>query len=143
MIAGGDLDSISISSVELFSPDGGCQYSLMSLPQPLAGLSLHIVWNQIMACSGYNSATNLNNPLCWIYNIVGNSWRLQESTLSSTKPYNPSLVFGTYIYFFNDGASEKIQNYYGITFSPWETVPPVAVGDGACGVGVSLLCLRH
>lgn len=136
VIAGGDLAGVSLSTVEVFSPDGGCQYSLAALPQPLSGLSLTVSSSFITACSGYNSVNNLNNLLCWSYNILKNVWNKLTSSLATTKPYYPSLVYGSSIYFVNDVASEKYQTYYGVGASPWATAPSVATGDGACGVGV-------
>ena len=136
VIAGGDLAGTSLSTVEVFSPDGGCQYSLAALPQPLTGLSLTLSWNFITACSGYNSVTKLNNLLCWTFDILKNVWNKQTSSLATTKPYYPSLVFGSTINFLNDVASEKFQIGYGVGASAWATAPPVATGFGSCAVGV-------
>ena len=139
VVAGGDLGGASLNTVEVFSPDGGCQYSLAALPKPLAGLSLTVSSSYITACSGYTSTTKLVNLLCWTYDIFRNTWYSQPSSLTTTKPYYPSLVYGTSIYFVNDVASEKFTTYYSAGASAWATAPPTATGDGACGVGDTVL----
>ena len=129
--------------MEVFSPDGRCQYSLAALPQPLTGLSLTVSWNFITACSGYNSVTKLNNLLCWTYDILRNVWNKQMGSLATTKPYYPSLVFGPTINFVNDVASEKFQTAHGVGVSAWATAPPVAIGVGACVVSFFIGFSRH
>ena len=54
LIAGGELSGSSLSTVELYSPEGGCQYNLAALPKALHGLSMTISSTYITACSGTN-----------------------------------------------------------------------------------------
>ncbi len=110
LIVGGELSGKSTSSVEVFSPDGGCQYSLATLPLPLTGLALEISVDRVMGCSGYDKTTLLNNQKCWRYSILYNSLGFM-AMLNSTKPKYPAKSYRNYFYFINDAAAEYYTNF--------------------------------
>ena len=133
LIVGGELSGKSISSVEVYSPGGGCQYSLASLPLPLSGLTLGKALNIIVACSGYDTTTLLNNQNCWRYWIPTNRWTL-VGKLNSTKPKYPAKTYSGSLYFINDAPGEYFTNYFPARTVPWDVQPPTPVGEGACSV---------
>jgi hypothetical protein len=133
LIVGGELSNNSISSVEVYSPEGGCQYSLPGLPLPLLGLTVGLTNNFVVACSGYNTVTKLNNQRCWRYLFAQSAWQYSGNTLNSTKPNYPVQNYKNWLYFVNDRPGERIQ--YAPTYTePWATKPPTPLGDGACSV---------
>ncbi len=131
LIVGGELSGNSISSVEIFSPEGGCQYSLTALPLPLTGLTLGLRNTDVFACSGYDTTTRLNNQKCWRYSILGNHWVL-VGQLALTKPKYPAKSFQSNLYFINDEPGEYYSLYSGVV--PWTTRPPSTLGEGACSI---------
>jgi hypothetical protein len=90
------LSGTSMSNVEVFSPDGGCEYSLSSLPLPLLGLSLGLSMTSVLACSGYDSFTRTNNLQCWNYNTVKNTWILQVR-MRKASTYIYICIYTTYL----------------------------------------------
>ena len=138
LIVGGELSGQSMSSVEVYSPEGGCQYSLEPLPLPLASLTLGIAYNNVFACSGYDTTTALNNQKCWRYSILGNRW-VAVSQLVSTKPKYPAIRYQSNLYFINDEPGEYYTKSSGAT--PWNVKPPLPLGKGACSVlqGTSMI----
>jgi hypothetical protein len=97
LVAGGELSGDSIASVEVYSPDGGCQYSMSSLPLPLLGLQLGISLNHIIACSGYDTSTQMNNLICWRFYPKDQNWSksvrsLKYSAKRSNMIYKHNLL---------------------------------------------------
>jgi hypothetical protein len=131
-IVGGELSGNSISSVEVYSPEGGCQYSLTDLPLPLLGLSLGLIDNIVVACSGYNTATNLDYQKCWKYWLAKNKWTSTPHTLNTTKAKYPVQNYKYFQYFVNDEQGEQIQ--LPNAGQSWSTKPPTPLGEGACSV---------
>jgi hypothetical protein len=73
-VAGGELSGSSIKSAELYSPDGRCQYSVSNLPLPVLGLRIGMSLNAILACSGFDTSTNLKNLERWRFYPSSQSW---------------------------------------------------------------------
>ena len=133
LVVGGELSGSSLSSVEVYSPEGGCQYSLASLPAPLSGLSLGLAVYHVMACSGYDTTKLSNNLQCWRYNILYNYWGTMAG-LGSTKPKYPAKTYNNLLYFINDAPGEYYTSYSPSRSVPWNVKPPLPIGEGACSV---------
>ncbi len=87
-----------------------------------------------MACSGYNTATNLNNQKCWRYLFVGNTWRVSANTLSTTKPKYPAQSYQNFMYFVSEMLWEALPFRSTYLRPQATTIPPTPVGEGACSV---------
>ncbi len=133
LIVGGELSGNSTSSVEVYSPDGGCQYSLSALPLALTGLTLGFSLSNILACSGFDTTTKLNNQKCWRYNFLTNNWGLLGK-LSSTNQKYPAKTYNNMLYFFNDAVGEYFSSYLPMKVVPWNVKPPTPLGEGACSI---------
>jgi hypothetical protein len=135
LVVGGDISGSSITSVEVYSPEGRCQYNLPVLPLPLSGLTLGLSNNYVLACSGYNIATKVVNTICWKYLFVSNLWHVSGLTLSTTQPKYPAQSYQNWLYFVNNvGPGEKIQFLMANRLTPWTASLPVSIGEGACSV---------
>jgi hypothetical protein len=134
LIVGGKLSGNSISSVEVYSPEGGCQYSLPDFPLPLLGLTLGLSNNFLLACSGYNTVTKMSNQKCWNYNFNTTLWQYSGNLLITSKPNYPIQSYKLVLYFVNDeGPGEKII-FMNPNTSSWPTTPLTKFGEGACSV---------
>ena len=86
-----------------------------------------------MLVPGHNYITQLDNTLCWTYNLVSNQWNTR-GPLNSTKSFSPLVQFNNWIYFINNGTDEKYTNDNGIGRVTWINNLKTSPGEGACAV---------
>ena len=132
MVAGGTYDGTSVATVNVYSPDGKCNYELAPLPLSIREQILFTVLNQIFLCFGANEQTATANQKCWKFNILRNEWLLV--TASNFNQYRSHLfVYQDKLYVLNDqkGRSE-IYDPVSNTWSIWANNPPSAIGGYAC-----------
>ncbi len=89
--------------------------------------------DHVMACSGYDTNTLLNNQKCWRYRILYDYWGFMAQ-LNSTKPKYPAKSYRNYLYFINDAAAEYYTNFSPGGAPSWNGKPPSPLGEGACSV---------
>ena len=119
-ISGGN----TLTSVELFSPEGNCLHTIAPLP---IDMHLHINYykkNQIYACKGGTT----NN--CYVYTIANDSWNFFTTGSDSNIPYG---IYNEKLYFSpNSGNAAEVLNIVSKVWSTW----PALTGStyGACMV---------
>jgi len=112
-----------LQSVELYSPNVLCSYSLASMPDYMI---LHgIAWRnkEIIACGG------LSGRSCYIYFIPNNTWSLYNTAKSSNLPYT---VYNGKLYFSSNGYEPQILDLANNAFSVWPLAP--SNNFGSCDV---------
>ncbi len=123
LLAGGNGQS----SVEVYSPNGKCNYALAPLPTAGTnfGLILSYINQVIFACGG---PLNKN---CWKYNVASNSWSLY-TTSKFTHDYRLAATYNNQL-FFEDELNPEVFDPLTNTWSSWPA-PPIKTGDGPCMV---------
>jgi hypothetical protein len=137
LIAGG-LDSTSSFVVQktfsIYSPGGGCSYTLAPLPVALNGVVLVQLMSHIYVCSGLNFHTNYINKECWKYDIGTNQW-LPRASSNNFHAINLGIVYKNKLHMLDDvmGNSE-VYDPVNDSWSSWNTSSLRTIGIAACHV---------
>ena len=115
------------NQAELFSPNGGCQFQLASVPTSGSFMmpSLAFIDNKIIACPAYTPDTSN----CWSYNIPQNKW----SATTSVNFHNggSGIVYNNKIYIFDVNHPDIVDLQDNSTVSTWP-VPATPMGMWPC-----------
>lgn len=108
MIAGG-TNGGSVNTVELYSPNGGCNFQLAPLPVQLyANFFLGRYKTLIIACMGYSDQTGSDYRNCWKYSPTTNAW----SSLTGSNYFHrwrTGFLYKNLVYFV-DNANPEVYN---------------------------------
>jgi len=96
MLTGG-YNGGAVPYVELFSPNGMCNYALANLPTPLYGHTLSTYKNKVFSCMGYSPALG-NTGNCCEYNVALNTWSLMTSS-SYIHTWMPGSIYKNLVIF--------------------------------------------
>ena len=100
-------------TVEVFSPDGGCQHSLESFPVSRADFFLYLFGQQILACGGAGTQ-------CYAYTPANDSWSTFINGNTYCKPYG---VYNGKIYFSSTSGSYDVLDPSTKQIAPWPAPP--------------------
>lgn len=103
-----------LTSVELYSPNGLCSFSLAPMPIAMARHGLALRNKEIIACGGTGT------PYCYIYFITNNTWSPFNTFAASVLPYT---VYNGKLYFSGDGTTPLALDLGNNTWSTWPLAP--------------------
>jgi len=114
MVAGG-TNGASVNYVELYSPNGGCNFPLAPLPKQLfANPLVGRYKDKVLVCLGYSDQSGGDNNQCWQYSYATNTWAfLTQSTYMHR--WRTPFLFKNFVYFIDGSNPEK----YNIDTNQW------------------------
>jgi hypothetical protein len=127
---GGGYNGGSVNSVELFSPNGGCNYQLAPLPiQIYANFFLGRYKQMIFACFGFITQSGSDNNRCWQYFPNNDTWAFLTQS-NYYHRWSPGVIHNNSAYFVDNGSPEK----YNIETNQWSASFPAMTsrGEAAC-----------
>ena len=130
-IAGG-YNGGSTGNVEIYSPNGGCNYQLAPLPiQLVANQLVGRYKDRVIVGMGYSDQAGGDNKQCWEYSYASNTW----SYLTQSSYYHrwrTPFIYKNFIYFVDGSNPEK----YDMDTNQWSAgiSAPYNPGDAPCMV---------
>jgi len=105
-ISGGNY----LSSVELYSPNGLCSFSIAPMPSTKVRHGMALRNQEIIACGGTGT------PSCYIYFITNNTWDNLNTFGASVLPYT---VYNNKFFFSGDGTTPLALDLGDNSWSTW------------------------
>ena len=127
--------STTLTTIEVFSPNGQCSYQLSDFPVPAQEGILVLLSNQIYHCFGYEQGfNNFNkNQDCYKY-IVSTDIRVKVTTSHNAQFQNPGMVYQNKLFMLNDIAGQsEVYDPDSDVWSSWDS-PTTPIGFAPCVV---------
>ena len=130
MLTGGHRETSGSSTpyVELYSPNGMCNYALANLPTDIYAHTFSLYYGKVFSCLGY-SVTYGHSRDCYSYDIASNTWSYMTSS-SYTHTWLTGQIYKNQLYFFDSPYPET----YDLSTNKWSTgiYIPTATGENPC-----------
>jgi len=121
-----------VGNVEIYSPNGGCNYQLAALPMQLyANYFLGRYKEKVIVCLGYSDQWGGDNRQCWQYFYTSNTWAyLTQSTYIHR--WRTPFIYKNFVYFVDGSNPER----YDMENNQWSVgiSAPYNPGDAPCMV---------
>ena len=124
----------TLTTVEVFSPNGQCSYQLSDFPVPAQEGILVLLLNQIYHCFGFKQgSTIVKNQDCYKYKVSTDDW-VKVTTSRNAQFRNPGIVYQNKLYMLNDIAGQsEVYDPESDVWSSWDS-PTTPIGFAPCVV---------